>query len=64
MDFDDLRGDASHKIYGRGDWGYLDRFLFLSCRPFPNHPICKINVLLYSSYFCLSPVFFILCLSR
>ena len=29
----------------------MDRFLFLSCRPFPNHTICKINVLLYSSYF-------------
>ena len=55
---------AVNNLPCRGDWGYLDRFLFLSCRPFPNHPICKINVLLYSSYFCLSPVFFILCLSR
>jgi hypothetical protein len=58
----DLLGKVQDR--GRGEWGYLDRFLFLSCRPFPNHPICKINVLLYSSYFCLSPVFFILCLSR
>ena len=43
----------------RGEWGYLDRFLFFSCGAFPNHPICKINVLLY-----LSHVLFILFKSR
>ena len=44
----------------RGEWGYLDRFLFFLRRPFPNYPICEINVLLYFSHFFLSPVFFIL----
>jgi hypothetical protein len=42
----------------RGEWGYLDRFF--SCRAFPNHPIYKINVLLYLSHIFISPVFFIL----
>ena len=48
------------KVYCRGEWGYLDRFLFFLRRPFPNYPICEINVLLYFSHFFLSPVFFIL----
>ena len=49
-----------HGLLNRGEWGYLDRFLFFLCRPFPNYPICEINVLLYFSHFFLSPVFFIL----
>jgi hypothetical protein len=46
--------------FHREEWGYLDQFLFFSCRAFPNNLICKINVLLYLSHFFLSPVFFIL----
>jgi hypothetical protein len=40
--------------YLRGEWGYLDRFWFFSCRAFPNHPICKINV------YCICLTFFYL----
>ncbi len=39
--------EIKQHIY-RGEWGYLDRFFL--CRPFPNYPICEINVLLYFSH--------------
>jgi hypothetical protein len=45
----DFVSDSLYHVIRRGEWGYLDRFLFFLRRPFPNYPICEINVLLYFS---------------
>ena len=42
----------------RGEWGYLDRFLFFLRRPFPNYPICEKCFIVFFSLFSISGIFY------